>query len=193
MTVQFTPDLREQYQMLWDSCEPRGSLDTARAIADKLQANAARYAAVTAVVNPAMPWHFVGLVHLLECSQRFDSHLHNGDPLTARTTHVPMGRPVDGVPPFQWEHSAIDALSFQGLRAPEIDWTLPGELYQLERYNGFGYRKHGVLTPYLWSGTNHYTSGKFVSDGLFDKDAVSKQIGAAVILRCLVIPEKQST
>jgi lysozyme family protein len=43
-----------------------------------------------------------------------------------------------------------------------------------------------VLSPYLWSGSQHYTSGKFVADGTFDPDAVSKQSGAAVILRRMV-------
>ena len=51
--------------------------------------------------------------------------------------------------------------------------------------NGFGYRRFhsGVLSPYLWSYSNHYTSGKYVADGTFDPDAVSKQCGSAVILR----------
>ena len=60
-------------------------------------------------------------------------------------------------------------------------------LYQLEAYNGFGYRtRHPeVLTPYLWSFSNHYTSGKYVADGTWSPTAKSKQCGAAVILRRL--------
>jgi hypothetical protein len=53
----------------------------------------------------------------------------------------------------------------------------------MERYNGFGYRPKGIHSPYLWSFSNHYTKGKFTADGHFDGDAVSKQIGAAVLLR----------
>jgi len=55
-------------------------------------------------------------------------------------------------------------------------------LHELEGYNGFGSRKNGIFTPYLWSGCQHYTKGKYVDDSVWDKDAVSKQIGAAVIL-----------
>ena len=42
-------------------------------------------------------------------------------------------------------------------------------LYELERYNGFGYRdrRPQVLSPYLWSFSNHYSRGKYVADGRF--------------------------
>ena len=61
-----------------------------------------------------MPWYVVGLIHTMESSGNFAAHLHNGDPLSARTTHVPAGRPKAGAPPFTWEESATDALTMQG-------------------------------------------------------------------------------
>jgi lysozyme family protein len=63
-------------------------------------------------------------------------------------------------------------------------WPLSVILFKLEGFNGFGYRtKHPeVLTPYLWSFSNHYTKGKFTVDRKFDANAVSKQCGAAVLL-----------
>jgi len=68
------------------------------------------------------------------------------------------------------------------------DWSVIGALYKWERYNGFGYRKYHpeVLSPYLWSYTNHYTKGKYVKDGKFDTEAVPRQCGAAAMLRVLV-------
>ena len=65
------------------------------------------------------------------------------------------------------------------------DWSLPATLFRLEAYNGFGYRTGHpeVLSPYLWSFSSHYTRGKFVADGSFSVTAVSKQCGAAVLLR----------
>ncbi|MBI5093618.1 MAG: hypothetical protein HZB26_14385 [Candidatus Hydrogenedentes bacterium] len=62
---------------------------------------------------------------------------------------------------------------------------MAGTLFQPELYNGWGYRLRntGVHTPYLWSYSNHYTKGKFVADGTYDPDAVSRQCGAAVLLR----------
>jgi hypothetical protein len=44
------------------------------------------------------------------------------------------------------------------------------------------YHSH-VLSPYLWSFSNQYSSGKYVADGRWSDTAVSKQAGAAVLLR----------
>jgi lysozyme family protein len=65
------------------------------------------------------------------------------------------------------------------------DWTVAGLMYRLEGYNGWGYRQYHptVKSPYLWSGSSQYTKGKYVADGKFDPNAVSKQLGAATILR----------
>jgi lysozyme family protein len=58
-------------------------------------------------------------------------------------------------------------------------------LYLLEKYNGLGYRMRGVPTPYLWSFSNLYEKGKFVQDGRYDPEAVSKQCGAALMLKAV--------
>jgi hypothetical protein len=122
----------------------------------------------------------------MEANMSFSTHLHNGDPLTDRTKHVPEGRPKAGKPPFTWEESARDALMLEGL-ARWKEWTIPGTLYKLEAYNGWGYRDHhpGVLSPYLWSFSNHYARGKYVGDGQWSATAVSRQCGAAVLLKRL--------
>lgn len=130
-----------------------------------------------------VPWWLVGVIHSLEGSSSFKTHLHNGDPLTARTVHVPAGRPATGNPPFTWEVSAVDALNRVKLR--ELT-TLEGQLDALRRFNGTGYDSKGINSPYLWSYSNHYTKGKYVSDGKYDPNAVSRQCGAAVMLRALM-------
>ena len=132
-----------------------------------------------------IPWWFIAGLHLLESSYNFGRHLHNGDSLSARTHRVPANRPETGSPPFSWEESAKDALTVEKLDGL-TDWTLARALYRWEAYNGFGYRSKGVPTPYLWSFSNVYTRGKYVGDGVFDKSAVSKQIGAAVLLKALI-------
>jgi lysozyme family protein len=43
-----------------------------------------------------------------------------------------------------------------------------------------------VPTPYLWSFSSLYEKGKFVADGVFDPAAVSKQCGAAVMLKAVL-------
>lgn len=132
-----------------------------------------------------VPWYVIGVMHALEGSFNFDTHLHNGDPLTGRTYHVPAGRPAKGSPPFSWAESAKDALEIKKY-TNRTDWHLASTLYRIEAYNGFRSRElHNINSPYLWSFSNHYTKGKFVEDNVWDGSAVSNQCGAAVILKVL--------
>lgn len=174
---------RQNYNLLYQSLLIRPARRKAiDQMVRRITATKARYQKVAKSLG--MPWYVVGIIHSLEAGGDFTKHLHNGDPLTARTTHVPAGRPKKGKPPFTWEASAIDALDrFRSWK----DWTVPGALYQLEGYNGFGYRDHhpNVPSPYLWSFSNHYTKGKYVADGRFSANAVSQQVGAAVLLKRL--------
>lgn len=172
--------LRSEYNDLYASMVVRPErIAQVDAIARRLKSNEARYRSVADPIG--VPWFVVGIIHSLE-GGGFSAHLHNGDPLTARTTHVPANRPLSGTPPFTWEESARDALAMRGWNAA-TDWSLAGMLYQLEKYNGFGSRARGIATPYLWSFTNHYTRGKFASDGRYDPNLVSAQAGGAAILR----------
>lgn len=181
--VSLTSALRDEYQALFDSCV----IDTRRQVeieklVDLLAANHGRYEQVGGAMG--VPWYFVAVVHNMESSQRFDRHLHNGDPLTARTVHIPAGRPESGMPPYTWEQSAADALAMKKLDRWS-DWSLAGTLYRLEGYNGWGYRLYHphVKSPYLWVASSQYTSGKYVADGTWSDTAVSKQCGGAVLLR----------
>ena len=150
--------------------------------AEPIVRNRAVYEEVGAELE--IPWWFVGVIHGLESAFDFDCHLHNGDPLTGRTVRVPKGRPETGTPPFTWTESAVDALRFQGLAGLD-DWSVGAALDRLERYNGLGYRRRGVPSPYLWSFSGHYERGKYVADGRFDPEAVSKQCGGATLIRRL--------
>jgi len=143
----------------------------------------ARYEAVQAATGA--PWWFVGIVHAMEAAFSFSGHLHNGDPLSAKTVQVPRNRPPTWNPPSDWLSSAIDAITFQG-HAHQQDWSLARTLYRFEGYNGYGYYAKGIASPYLWSFSNHYTKGKFVRDHQYDANFVSKQCGAAVMLRALI-------
>jgi len=183
--IALTPALKEEYARLFDGCvvDPQAA-PTIDRTAQQIASNRRRYAQVADRVG--IPWYTVGIIHCMEGGLRFDRHLHNGDPLTARTVQVPAGRPLSGSPPFTWEESAEDALRLERMDQ-WTDWSIPGTLYKLEAYNGFGYRtRHPeVLTPYLWSFSNHYTAGKYVADGTWSATAKSKQCGAAVLLRRL--------
>ena len=180
-----TAQQRKGYELLYESMLVRPNRRAAvDQMVQRITANRARYDKVGKALG--VPWYVVGIIHSLEASGDFTRHLHNGDPLTARTTHVPAGRPPTGKPPFTWEQSAIDALRLRGLDRWK-DWSVPGTLFELEGYNGFGYRDHhpDVPSPYLWSFSNHYTRGKYVADGRFSPTAVSQQCGAAVLLKRL--------
>ena len=181
-----TTQRRRSYELLYESCLIRPKRRVAvDQLAQRITANKARFAKVGKALR--VPWYVVGIIHSLEAGGDFSRHLHNGDPLTARTTHVPAGRPQTGKPPFTWEQSAIDALRLRGLDRWK-DWSIPGTLYELEGYNGFGYRDYhpNVPSPYLWSYSNHYTRGKYVADGRFSATAVSQQCGAGLLLKQLV-------
>lgn len=149
---------------------------------DRILAARARYERVAA--ETGVPWHVIAVIHLLESNLSFAKHLHNGDPLTGRTVHVPADRPAapprSGSFPYTWEESAADALSrFRSWR----NWGVAGTLYQLEKYNGWGYQNRGVPSPYLWSYSDQYERGKYASDGVYDPNLVSRQPGAASVLK----------
>jgi lysozyme family protein len=185
VAISLTAALRREYETLFETCRIRPQrMAFVERMGDDLLRNRSRYDAVEE--QRGVPWHFVAVVHHMESGCDFSCHLHNGDPLSARTVRVPAGRPRTGSPPFRWEESAADAMALKHLGSG-TDWSLAGTLYQLERYNGWGYRKYHphVLSPYLWSFSEHYDSGKYVADGRWSESAVSRQCGAAVLLRRL--------
>jgi lysozyme family protein len=183
--MQFTPGLRDEYRRLFHTAEIKPQRKAlVEQIVDSLVAHKRRYKSAGDPVG--VPWWVVAVIHDLEGSRNFHTHLHNGDPLTHQTVHVPAGRPP-GRPPFKWERSAKDALSFDGL-AHVDDWSISHALFRLEKFNGFGYRRPNVNipSPYLWSFSQHYTRGKFDRDKHFDPNLVSQQCGAGVLLRFMV-------
>lgn len=159
----------------------------AKPIVDKILANKEIYQDISNKLGGKIPYEFIAVIHNLECSLSFNKHLHNGDPLKSRTVLVPSGRPLD--PPinpngYSFMESALDALKMKGYDKKE-SWTNEETLFRLEKYNGVGYMYKGLNSPYLWAGSNQYTKGKYVADGVFDANAVSKQIGAAIIINFL--------
>jgi len=175
-------ELKKEYQKLYQECEIKSDkLSQIDTIINRIIDNRIRYKKVERATD--VPWFIIAVIHQLESSGNFNTHLHNGDPLSAKTIHVPKNRPL-GVPPFIWEESAQDALTFDGL-SNWTDWSIPGICYQLERFNGFGHRLFHpeVKSPYLWSFSNHYTKGKYRLDGKFDADLVSQQCGTVVFLK----------
>lgn len=148
--------------------------------AAKIEASRARYEAVSKLTG--VPWDVIGVIHYRESSGDFRGVLHNGQKIIGtgkKTTIVPKGRG-----PFStWEEAAVDALvNAPPNAAKNKDWSIAGTLDILERYNGLGYRKKGLPSPYLWAGTDQYVKGKYVADGKYDPNHVDQQLGTAAIL-----------
>lgn len=172
------------YLELYNTMEIRKSRLTDIAVASRMilrSTQSSLYHHVEDQTN--IPWYFVGILHYMECNCRFDQHLYNGDPLTARTVNDPKHQPTIGNPPFAWDFSAACALRYDQLdRSPSFRWTVTEMLADAERYNGEGYHHHNINSPYLWSFTNHYQIGKFDRDGHYNPKLVSDQVGVAPLL-----------
>jgi lysozyme family protein len=176
--------LKDEYRRLFTTAEIRPAhQETTGWFRTMITKSRSRYEGVSK--STGVPWYFIAVTHALESSCNFRAHLHNGDfPLSARTRQVPSNRPAVWLPPSDWESSARDALRLLGFTGQK-DWSLERTLYRLEAYNGLGYRSYGVASPYLWSFSNHYDRGKFISDGKWSSTARSQQCGAAVMLKLL--------
>lgn len=187
-TVSFD-SVKAEYTGLWASAKIKPQhRDEVLSVARKIHVNRPRYDAVSKATG--VPWFVIGIIHAMECTAfpQFTQHLHNGDSLKRRTWQVPAGRPL-GDPPFTWEDSAIDALTMPGKGFDKItDWSIERVAYCLELYNGWGYRLYHpeIHSPYLWSYTTNYASGKYIADGLWSSTAVSEQCGAMAILKGLL-------
>lgn len=175
--------LAEKNKERWDNCRiyaEKGPLF--EKASQRIKAGEERYKAVEKLTG--VPWWFVGVVHLRESNLNWQRSLAQGDPWNKKSTHAPVGRG-----PFKsWEEAAVDALTkCPPYAAKNTDWSVGGSLAMLEKYNGLGYSKKGIPSPYLWAGTNQYTKGKYVADYVFDPNHVDTQLGVAGILKFLGI------
>lgn len=126
-----------------------------------------------------VPWRLVGAIHYRESDFDFNACLHNGQPFNKKTTLVPIGRG----PWTSWQEAAIDAIKYDGLDKPK-SWDIPTALQMAEKYNGTGYRRKGITSPYVWSFTNMSNEkGEYITDGKFTMDADSKRCGVAAIFK----------
>lgn len=183
--------LQEQNAKRWTDCHISTEMGPAfEKVANRLVAAdaKARYQKVEKITG--VPWWFIAVVHQREASQNWSTQLGQGDPLSKKSTHIPKGRG-----PFKtWEEGAVDALvNCAPFAARNKDWSIGGSLAMLEKYNGLGYYNKGVPSPYIWAGTNQYTSGKYVADGVYNPSAVDTQLGCAGLLKFMGVFNKSAT
>ena len=177
--------LASEYRAYFAKCRVTSDrVDRLDQACQRIVAGKARYQALTAKCG--VPWFLIGALHEREASCKFTGHLHNGDPLSARTSNHPPGRPAtepQSGAAYSWEESAADALCGPPHELDQVtEWSLPRLLFEAERYNGFGNRSRGVPSAYLWGFSDLYVKGGFPRDHQFDPEFVSKQAGVATML-----------
>ena len=181
--IHLDAELAEEYRQLFQSCQilPVHTREIDQLVTD-IVSDQIRYEALAQTL--ALPWQVLSVIHYAATERSFDSHLHNGDPLSERTVHQPDGRPLDGAPPFSWEQSAVDYFRLHNFEQWQ-DWSLAGMLYKLESLDTWAYRlrQPPCPSPFLWCGSQHYQGGKFITDELWSDEASYTQYGVAVLLR----------
>ncbi len=127
-----------------------------------------------------VPAELIAAIHWRESSGNFKTYLHNGEKLGKVTQLVPKGIYFE-----DWTDAAVHAIKSHN---PQIvDSNNVKTWYEFaERYNGLGYRNKGVASPYVWAGTDNYTSGKYIADGKYSADHVDQQLGVALMLKTLM-------
>ena len=156
---------------------PGASLQAAK-VAKDILAHKDIYDSIEVVTK--VPFWFTGTIHYREADLNFNTYLGNGEPLHHVTRLVPRGRG-----PFStFKSGAIDALHLEGF-ADRENWSIATALSRFEMYNGLGYKKRGLPSPYVWAGTDQYHSGKYVADGVFNPHVVDTQLGCACIVRAI--------
>lgn len=147
-------------------------------LVEKFHKTRERYEAVSSLTG--VPSDVLFALHYRESSLNFKGVLHNGERILGtglKTRLVPKGRG-----PFEsWEEAAIDAMEIEKGKFPLV-WDMNGKLQFCEAYNGLGYKKKGMPSPYVLSWTNGYIKGKYVADGKYDANFVDQQCGTAAIL-----------
>lgn len=176
--MQFTfTSLEPEYQAMLAAAKVTEA-SAAKAVATKLLANKARFAAVEKTTGVPAIW--IMPVWWRE-NPSFNSYLGNGDSLHRATVHVPKGRGPFG----SWEEGAEDALKLDHI-TEVASWSWPRACYQWELWNGFGPRMHGRPTGYVWAGTDQYRGGKYVADGVWSPGTWDKQLGTYCIAQALI-------
>jgi lysozyme family protein len=183
----FDDTIKAEYRRLYEGCAIKAKYRNAvQADMEQVLKNKPRYDIVEGKTK--VRWYVIGVIHNLEASFNFSGHLHNGDDISRRTHTEPKGLPKNWEPPksaSDWEESAVDALTHDRFTG-NTDWSLERTLYLLEGYNGWGPRQaHRMHTPYLWSYSESYTSGKYDYDGHWNATLTSDQCGAAVLMKAL--------
>ncbi|TCL61002.1 lysozyme family protein [Kineothrix alysoides] len=144
-----------------------------------------------------VPPELIGIIHYRESTSdfingKFNVYLHNGEALGAKTTLNFVGKDFNN-----FVDTDVDAIHDKQNYVEKYNLTSDSKdevaiMVFAELYNGLGYYNNGHVSPYLYSGTNIYTSGKYIEEfingkpvGVYNPQIVDKQIGAYLLLESL--------
>src|SRR5688572_6502376 len=173
--------MKAGYTALWSTMEVTRK-PAAEAAARKIIAMRSIYEEAEAATGA--PWYFIGALHMRECNNNMKGCLTNGEMIVG--TNKKTRLETRGRGPFPtWVDSAKDCAVLEDWDKVD-EWSIERCLYEGEKFNGWGYLPRGVNSAYVWAGTNHYTRGKFVSDGKFSRTAVDSQLGIACVMKAII-------
>lgn len=188
------PELRSPYDEVFTSNQERADtmqvglsesqLQEMQVFMDNWDRNSSRYQTVAQATG--MPARLIAAIHWREASGNFNTYLHQGDPLGRPAVHWPTNIPTF----YEWEEAAIHALNMKDSLQAQLEITQETTDFArlatfAEAYNGLGYHRKGKPSPYVYSGTSEYSSGKYVADGVYRENAVDAQLGVMPMLGAL--------
>ena len=148
-----------------------------------------------------VPPELIAIIHYREgttdyLNGTFNVYLHNGETLGSPTVNYPPGKLF-----YNFESAAKDALKGQQDTINKYNLTADSKdiaamLCFAETYNGLGYYKKGLVSPYIFSGTNNYEKGKYVevekkdgsgkTESVYNANLVDKQVGTYLLLSSIL-------
>jgi len=198
--VVVTPATHVPYVNLRPECLnrelPDDQKDDLASFVETWKENQTKYSTVGLQAN--VPPMLVAAIHWREASGDFGLYLEQGDKLG--TVTYANGDSNDGhtIPSgpntvcfTDWITAAVWSLNQEtaGHRASGISFTetsVNDMLTFAEYYNGTGYMKKGIPSPYTLAWTTCYEKGKYTDDHGFDPDYVDEQLGVLVMLRAIM-------
>ena len=169
-----TPDSLAEYKAMFNSAAInayRGELDV---LVNRIVKNMQTFKDGVAGTN--IPWDWIAVTMTQENSVDMSKQILNGQAFNRVTTIVPKGLG----PWVSWVRSTIFAIQWKKLDKI-TDWSIENQCQLWEKWNGMGYFKRGLRSPYVWAGTNLQQAGLYVSDGRFDSNKWKSRPGCVAV------------
>jgi len=168
---QVPPVKAVEYETMFLAAKPNPAMvEQTRKVVDKILLNRNKF-----VTSTTVPWYWLGAIMFQENSLDFSKQLLNGQKWDKRTTIVPKGLG----PWYSFNYSLVFAINYKKLDT--LKWDIGNALMHAEKWNGLGYRKRNIRSPYIWAGTDLQQKGLYVSDGKFDPEGWKTRPGVAAI------------